>query len=442
MRDGIRVLIVCVLAGLLAGCGGGGGSAPLLPAASTGGTGAPTGAATATPAPSTGGTASSTAQAHVITADYLGTPWGSTTVTPAQAAPYLNWAETGLANTNATAAAGIKTMVYMDVNRVQSNDPLYSQLSGSEYEQTCSGAPVTDFFDGVTQYVTNPTSSALRAAYKSYVASVTAGYSVDAIFEDDADPLSQDPSSGYFSSGPPCNYSDTDWIAGEIAMLAGLNVPQIVNGFSRMTSAEPISSTTRLLTNSSTIGGNMESCYVENSSPAEEGSWVWTGTEDTSLLVTNESKYFECWAMDYSSAGSAIPSRLYTLASFLMTYNPTYSILREMYATPSGLHVMPESQLVPTQPVVPQPGAVASLESGDVYVREYRACYYAGALIGQCAMVVNDDTSAHATPALTLSYSHTLVLNGAGILDGGTAAFNGAAPPSTLAGRSAFVALP
>ncbi len=380
-------------------------------------------------------------QLHVPTADYLLSPNGTTTVTPAQAAPYLDWAETGVSNTPAIYNAGIKTMVYFDTDRLVPDDALYATLSGSEYEETCSGARISDDQDNVTQYVTNPASSATRSAVDAYVTAATAGYPVDAIYEDDADPLGEYPSS-YFSPGAPCDYSDSAWIAGEEEMLAGYGHDTFVNGFSNMTEAAPIPSTTQLLANASTIGGNMESCYTRDASPIEEGSWVWTGTENTSLLVTGEEKYFECWAMDTGTASSEIASRIYTLASYLMTYNPTFSILREGYATPSGLHVMPESQFVPMQPVVAQPSNVSTLEESYVYVREYRACYYAGKLIGQCAMVVNNDTASHPTPALALTYTHTLTLSGDGILDGGSVGFDGAAPPSSVPALSAFIALP
>jgi hypothetical protein len=397
-------------------------------------------AASVAAAPAAASAPSTISQTHMITADYLGSPNGTTTVTAAQAAPHLNWAETGIGNTAAISAAGIKTMVYLDMNRLATNSPVYSKLSGSEFEQTCSGATVTDVWDGVTQYITNPASSGARAAIDSWVSAYIAGQPVNAIFADDSDPLSEFPSS-YFSPGPPCNYTDAAWIAGEEEELTGFGVDTIVNGFSRMTQAAPIANSTALLANSTTIGGNMESCYVEDVSPTEEGSWAWTGTENTSLLVTGEDKYFECWAMDYAAASSEIASRIYTLASFLMTYSPTYSIFREGYATPSGLHIMPESQFVPTLPVVPQPSNVSTLEESNVYVREYNACYYAGNLVGQCAMIVNNDSVAHAMPALALSYSHTLTLSGAGILDGGSLGFSGAAPPTSVPALSAVIAL-
>ncbi len=363
------------------------GSGDAVLASTVSGSGA-TAVATATPVATT---QSSSTLKHVITADYLGTPWGSTSVTPARAAPYLTWGETGIANTNAIAAAGIKTMVYFDANRVQSTDPLYSKLSGTEFATTCSGARISDSWDSVTQYSTNNGSSAMRAAYAAYVASVTAGHTVDAIFEDDSDPLGEFAST-FFKPGLPCGYSDATWLANQRTMLGGLNHDTIVNGFSAMSSSVPIATTTQLLSESKTIGGTMESCYTDNGSTPEQdrpGSGSIPKTHRCS--VTGENKDFQCWGMDPTAAASAVPSRLYMLASFLLTYSPTYSILREDYATASGVHVMPESQLVPTDPVVATPSTVASLEKSDVYVREYRACYYAGKLIGQCAMVVNND---------------------------------------------------
>jgi len=388
-------------------------------------------------------TPSSSPPTHLITADYFGSPDGTTSVSAATAASHLTWAETGIVNTQTIAAAGIKTMVYVDVNRVQTDDPLYSVLSGAEYAETCSGARVSDVSDGVTQYMTNVESSSTRAAAASAIASLTSGHTVNMLFDDNANPLSQFASS-YFKVGMPCDYNESTWIADEVEMLDGLGHDVMVNGFSAMTESTPVTNTIDLLSGN-VNAGNMESCYVDNDSTHEQDEWVWNGSEDAELKVTNEGKYYQCWGMDATAASSAVPSRLYMLASYLMTYNPTYGIFREQYATPSGLHVMPESQLVPTEPVVAQPSTIATLAKDGtfgVYVREYKACYYAGKLIGQCAMVVNNARTTETTPALTLSYKHTLTLSGNGILDGGSVGFSGAAPPSSMAERSAFIALP
>jgi len=49
-------------------------------------------------------------------------------------------------------------------------------------------------------------------------------------------------------------------------------------------------------------------------------------------------------------------------------------------------------------------------------------CFYAGKLIGSCAVVVNPGSSTITIPG---GYTRSLVLTGGGILDGGTANVNG-----------------
>ncbi len=391
--------------------------------------------------PSTGGGTGVISQTHVLTADYFGTPYGSTSVTPSRAAPYLSWASSGLANANSISAAGIKTESYFIVNRTQTTDPLYHQASEAAFDHTCGNARVHDYFDHVTQYVMNNGSSALRSEYASYVASQTSGKHLDAVFEDNAAPLGAN-APGFYSPGLPCSYSDATYLSNEEGLEASINHNTIFNGLNAL-NGHNVSETLQLLNNPSTIGGNYEACFTVMSSTPEQPVWVWTATEQTQLDVTAKHKLFQCMGSDLAPASSSIPSRLYSIASFLMTYNPTYSILWDSYATPSRVSVMPESQLVPLNPVVSTPSSISSLQtSTGVYAREYRTCYYAGRSIGACAMVVNNDRLSHAAPHLSLAYHHTLSLSGNGILDGGTVSFGGSAPPSSMAPLSAYVAVP
>ena len=114
----------------------------------------------------------------------------------------------------------------------------------------------------------------------------------------------------------------------------------------------------------------------------------------------------------------------------------------EEFATPSGLHVFPESQLVALNPKVAQPSSVSGLlAQGGTYGREYADCYIAGTFAGPCAVVVNSDPSlSHAFPYP--QYNHTLTLSGEGVLDGGTMSTQGAAPPLTMAPSSAAIVFP
>jgi hypothetical protein len=116
-------------------------------------------------------------------------------------------------------------------------------------------------------------------------------------------------------------------------------------------------------------------------------------------------------------------------------------VLWETFATPDGLHVFPETKLVPTDPLVGTPGSIGALHSSTgVYVREYGACYLGGTSVGPCAAVVNPDASnAYALPPLQQSYSATLALSGYGTLDGGTVSTSGPPPPATIAPETGMV---
>lgn len=390
--------------------------------------------ASATPTPIAPVTAS--VPLHVLTGDYFGTPWGTTSVAPSRAKPYLNWVRTAASNGNTYAAAGLKVQVYSDPNRLETTDPLYKTTATTGFAKTCGSSRIYDTYSGIAQYVTIPGSSALISSYTSLVKSQMAQGHIDAMFEDNVGPLSTFGVTFYASL--PCAYSDSAWVTGEKATQAALPIGTIFNGLSAFYN-HGVSLSIGILNNPKTLGGEIEHCFADNSRPAQ-GSWPWTATEDTQLKVTAMHKIFQCQAVRTSTASSNYPSRIYTLASFEMTYNPAYSVLWEEYGTPSGLHVMPESQFVALEPAVSASSIAQLKQSAGSYVRVYNACYYAGRLIGKCAMAVNPDYSSH---GVSLSgFHHTLALSGNGILDGGTVSFSGAAPPTTLAAESAVIALP
>jgi hypothetical protein len=379
---------------------------------------------------------STIAQKHLLTAEYLGYPDGSTTVSASQAARYLTWAQTGAANGNAYAAAGLKVQVYANPNHVAAKDPIYSYLGSADTAKTCAGSPISLTYGTITQYVMNPQLASMRTGYAAYVAILLAGQHVDAVFEDNAGP----PGTSY---GDICDYSESTWLTAEHELESALPYHTIFNGLSAVSEGGGLSPAMGVLQNPSTIGGTWEHCIADTPTRPEDAGWVWQDEENTQLAVTAEGKYFFCLGRDTTSAPDAVAGRTYAIASFLLTYNLAYSVLWEEYASPSGLDVMPESQLVPEYPIVATPSTVASLQvSTGVYVREYKACYLAGNFIGACAMVVNSDFSAHTFPRLTGTYSHTLKLSGAGLLDGGSASTSGPAPPaagSTFAAESAYV---
>lgn len=389
-----------------------------------------------TPAPVVGSTPIPTpgpiAQTHLLTGDYLGGYYGTHNVAWGSAAPYLTWAQTGVTDANAISSTGIKTQFYTIPTRVAVGDPMYTS-DETTFAHDCSSNRVTTVFGTSTQYVTDVNSSSLRNLYTSKVTQQIGSAHFDAVFEDDAGPLS-----AYGLATLPCNYSDSAWIAGGQALNDAAPRPVIFNGLSSF-NGHDVSQSIALLSTSNTIGGNLEHCYSDNAIP-EQNAWAWVAMENTELQVGAQGKLFECMLRNTSSGATAQQARTYALASFLLTYNPQTSIFWEEFATPSGFHVEPESQLVALNPVVAQPGSVSALQtSSGAYGREYRNCYYAGNYVGPCAVAVNSDTSVqHLFPYP--QYTHTLVLNGAGVLDGGTAAFNGPAAPMYMQPETAVVA--
>jgi hypothetical protein len=378
-------------------------------------------------------------QTHVITADYLGAPDGTTSVTGAQAAPYLNWAQTGYADANALSAAGIKTQIYYDPNRVQTDEALFSAPS-SAFAQTCSGVDVTDYFDSVTQYVMNPSSTALQSAYAADLTAYVGGAHFDSVFQDDTGPLSE--MSVTFTPSLPCNYSDAAWISGSIALGNAAPFPVVFNGLSILDGENPSMSIQILGAGSTnTIGANFEGCYT-TTSQAENDGWLWLAEENTELQVNALSKQFWCMERNTADGSQSTAARIYAYASFLLTYNPTLDVMWEDFGTTSGLHVFPEEQLVALDPVVATPASVASLEeSGGAYGRQYSECFVAGKFVGACAVAVNPNTGT-SVPFPFPQFTHTLTLSGYGTLDGGTLSTQGAAPPEYLAADSAEIVFP
>ncbi len=388
---------------------------------------APIIAATPTPSP--------ISQTHLLTADYLGSPYGTTSVSWATAARYLTWAQVTTANANAVSSAGIKTQYYADPNTTANDgDPLYSSNEAT-FAHDCKGNRISWAYDNVTMYQMEIDNTALQTSFANLISYAVGRAHFDAIFEDESGPLT-----GYSRPALPCDYTDAAWLSYGQAINQISPVPVIFNGLSSLNGESP-SLSIGLLNSSNTIGGNYEHCYSD-ASPAKETGWLWQAVENTELQVTAANKIFECQTRNLNAANTEIDARLYALASFLLTYNPATSVLWEQYATPSGLHVLPESQLVLLAPKVATPSNVSSLaQTGGTYGREYGQCFYAGNFVGPCAVIVNPDpASPHPFPFP--QYTHSLVISGSGVLDGGNVATNGPPPPLSLPAGEAEIVFP
>lgn len=376
---------------------------------------------------------------HVLTADYLGGNYGTHSVRWSKAAPYLTWAETDWEDATAIHRAGIKTMDYIAPNRTEPGNPLYSDDERT-FAHTCGGDRIYDRWDELLEWVTDPASSSMRRIFARYVKLVRSLGTFDAIFEDEAGALSAYEQYDPFEPTLPCNYGNAGWLNAEIGLNQAPSLPILFNGLSGL-NGNGVSLSIRLLGGSNTIGGNYEGCYNAEGLPKEDG-WLWRNVENTELRVAARHKLFECMLRSTMPAAEAIDARIYAFASFLLTYDRFTSIYWTYFKTPSGLHVMPESELVAESPIRPAPSLIVTLKwPGGAFVRQYRHCYLKGREVGPCAAVVNPDTgTSHPfPPELKEKYHHSLVLRGAGILDGGTISTRGPAPPARLGAVQAVI---
>jgi Hypothetical glycosyl hydrolase family 15 len=362
---------------------------------------------------------------HVQTSDYFGGYSGTHLVAANVAARWLTWASTNVNDSPTLRALGVKTMMYTDPNRAMSGQAEFT-AGESAFAHDCSGARISA--RRVGQYLMNPSSPALRAAWKAHVVRYMAAGHFDAVFEDDAANLA-------YLSGQPCNASQSDWTQATIALQQYLGYPVIYNGLSNF-SGQTVSPAIAL--NATAIGGMMEQCYGVSARQPKSPGTHWIVTENTELAMTRARKLFFCLNNDTSDAGTSTDARLYVYASFLLSYDPAYSVLWELYKGPSQFHVMPETQLVALRPRSALASISDALTASGVYQREYAACYLAARNQGPCVIAVNPDTTAH--PLSLSSYHRSLTLTGGSVVDGGTALIGGTPPPAQLAPLSAIIA--
>ena len=378
---------------------------------------------------SSGGTSGggSTSMTHVLTSDYLGGYAGTHAVSASQAAPVLSWAEVNIQDANSTSGAGIKTMEYIDPFEQASSDPLYS--SGG-YARDCSGNVIVVPYD-TSQLLMDPGSSTLANALYNWQASEESAGHIDAFFYDNTDDT-------WGLTTLPCGVSASTWDYENSTLIGGSNYPVVYNGYGINSDGQA------LINNSKVTGAMVEDAYGQR---VDAGSTVpyttgsdWVNNENLQLNAVNVGKLFFCYNSPNSDASYSIQLRNYIYASFLIGYGPSSSVLWEYFSTPSGLHVFPETELVPLNPLISSASSVSSFARGGVYVREYASCYLNGSGVGHCAAVVNSSaSSSYGMPSLSQSYSHTMSISGYGILDGGSVSASGPAPPSSLAPETGVI---
>jgi hypothetical protein len=433
---------------MLAACGGGGGSAsggalpslsgsnshPATPApikatptAAPSPTNAPATTPTPAPTPVPSG-AASTSITHVMTADVLYGYGGTPSTTPLSSAkPYVTWVQTSPNNAAQVRAAGIKVDVYVNFWRNYSSDNPsvgYNDLKpGGAHAAAealdCSGNPVMDPDYG-GGYEADARSSA-TSAHASVVASYFLkefGSNYDALFTDDTGAVG--------GITLPCNFSQSSYVSATNAVTQSLGLPAFVN---TLGSGSYPDAQIGYAQASNVIGAMCELCYAGNSSGSDYaiGGTVWQHTENAEIAIVAMHKIFWDYARAVGDPTAETGLRTFVYTSFLLTYDPSYAMLQEAFRTASGFPIMPETGLVPMNPVTTAT-SVSGYASGGVYIREFGDCYYRGSRIGACAVVVNPGGTTANIPAN--SYTHAMTLSGGGVLEGGSAQFTAPAVSS------------
>jgi len=390
---------------------------------------------TPSPAPPAG------APAHVQTAEYLESPTEMST-NPSVYAPYLTWAYVLNSRAGMTRATGIKTVLYTNPIMPNRGSYEYNTLSGSypsARATTCGGSIVTTWAGA--GLLSDPTKASTAAYFQNVVNNAIAtveaanpGYAHpwDLVYVDDDGPL-------YGASATPCGYLPSTWSVAQNAAFASTGQKFILNSLSVALNNVP--TYVQRLSGSAIEGGEFEECFMTS---------LWASEEDAQLqtvaLLKSEGKApgagFWCYADNTSAlASSSIAERMYIYASFLLTYDPNYSVFEESFTTPSTFKVMPESGFVPMNPAS-VPVDVSSLQvGGGAYLQRYNNCYYRGASLGQCEIVVNPSTTNWVNVPNPAGLHHSMVLSGNGVLDGGSVTFTGAVP-ATMGPKSGVILTP
>lgn len=359
----------------------------------------------------------------------------SNNISPTAIAPYIDWAVVNVPDANAFSAAGIKTVLYTNPNRTSPGGKMYTE-DESTFAHDCNGSRITINGKPGPVYQMDARSANLAGVWSAWVqGAMRGGNHYDAIFDDSADSVRT-------GSAVPCNFDQLSWTAASRQLNGALGQQVIFNGLGTLTAGVTNPPPALGLTPTS-YGGMLEGCY-NNVGPsfAMPVRAVWQNYENSELTMSLLHKTFVCRGFSAAPADTSHDLRIYQYASFLLSYDPSSSIISEKFTNPSHVEAEPESGLVALDPLIPTPMYISGLGTAAyTYGRQYASCYLNGQAIGGCAVLVNADGPKHAHPfPWTGFYKHTLVMIGGGILDGGSVSVTGPAPASTIAGTSAEIA--
>lgn len=325
----------------------------------------------------------------------------------------------------------------------------------------------------------NRGSSHVRTAFASSVAAATSSSTVDALFLDDSSAhYDPSPSGGfiYQFGATPSEYdslgsgADARFNSDVIGLACSAARPVFFNGPS-WNSLDTVNGPTEknddsnFLRSPCSLGVSIEGAFVAGfrKSLNQHAQWnTFIPAANQALLAQGLGKI--ALMLNYTSCSygggctfDPVGDRLYGLAGIWLVYDPRYSMAwngvtqdndPNMTDTDGNWDSMvAEYGIVPTQPVQTATGtnittlqipnghsAGSSNPPGGAFRREFAQCYQDGASIGRCAVVLNAESPDYTSggvisfPALSNSYSSSLVLNDKPGDAGGTATWTGSVP--------------
>ncbi len=380
---------------------------------------------------------------HVQTAEYL---WSSTerAADKSAYAPYLTWAYAVYSQYAEVRRAGIKTVLYVNpfVPEPMEKVEFPKIMRHPELEtMDCTGNAVRAYSGssylldvrkaGATQFA--------REVVDDYIDDIHeqnpgAGTPIDLLFVDNTNEF-------YGMQPLPCNFDQKQWTQGVENALSQIRFPMVVNTLTVRPSVVPAK--VAVLQGRNIVGVQYERCFADTQWTAEQVAQILT-LQLLRRLHKPAGPGFWCYVNGPRGVGTAsnvIPQRLFDYASFLLTYDPKYSVYQTAYSSPpSTFKVLPETQFVPMLPVTNATDIEQLRTSGGAYVQQFRYCYYRRKLLGSCEVAVNPNSGTAEVPNEG-GYRHSIALSGNGVLDGGTVSFNGT-PQDDLAPGTAEILIP
>lgn len=165
-------------------------------------------------------------------------------------------------------------------------------------------------------------------------------------------------------------------------------------------------------------GGDYEGCFNNvDFGLYNTANGYWVRQSNGLLASAPHHKLIICTA---TGTGADPAIRIYQMASWWITYDPVYSVMAPVGRGSDGHSVFAEYDLVPTGGGS-LPSDVSAFANGALYVRQFAACYQAGAPIGKCASVVNPTGSTVSLPATLTGYGKHLEVDSLSAYAGGKA---------------------